>query len=395
MKLTKKLYEYKLNMPSEMLKQIGVSKHDEVDLFVQGNGIIVTKKDVKYDSNTKLLEELKHSKNEIKQDVKSNYNEIIKEINKPYTLKVGKCNTIYLPKSEFDHYNLSGKKYSVLYSYNLGTVNASLILSDKGNFKYRKDNALGLTQLFSNFKIEYGMEIQCTVNSLGNISLIFKSEKKIKDPVPTSLTIHHLVPKKEIDKLEQKDTFNAIIRKRYVITIPSEIFNKYELCRAKFNIDHTFKASKHILNIVFDKKGHFSFQKTNILPIKTLFSSTTLDEGKEVFCTINKRGLTIEYNDINSSKEEKDEAKDSDDVLEQIYLNKIEEFKKRNVTFKFIEDKGLLKETICSRCGIKLTKKDNSMMSGHRICNRCKSKKLNEYFNPIRELAKIRQKRGK
>ena len=77
MKLTKKLYEYKLNMPSEMLKQIGVSKHDEVDLFVQGNGIIVTKKDVKYDSNTKLLEELKHSKNEIKQDVKSNYNEII------------------------------------------------------------------------------------------------------------------------------------------------------------------------------------------------------------------------------------------------------------------------------------------------------------------------------
>ncbi|WP_299995514.1 hypothetical protein [uncultured Clostridium sp.] len=414
MKLTKKLYEYKLNMPADMLKQIGVQKSEEVDIFVRGNGIIVTKKDVEYNSNTKSLEELNSDK------VQNPYKNIVQEIKKPYVLVIKTGKRVCLPKAEFDYHKLSSKKYSVLYSYFNGKVNASLILSDKGNFKYGRDNRLTISSLFPQFIIEEGTEIECTINSLGNISFVFDAKNKDNTKVE-GFTIHHIVSKKESTlqpiKKEQKDTFKAIIRKRYVITIPSELFNKYELCRAKFNFDITYKADRTILNIIFDNKGKFSFQKTNVLPIKSLFNtSTTLDVDKEVFCTVDKRGMTIEYKEINSNKEkekevidesddikeinsnkekEKEVIDESDDIKEKIYLDKIEEFKRKNIIFKFIDKKDLPKEKICFRCGTNLTNKDNSMYQSHRICNKCKTKKLKELFTPIKELAKIREKRNK
>lgn len=392
MKLTKKLYEYKLNMPADMLKQIDVQKSEEVDMFVRGNGIIVTKKDVEYNSNTKSLEELNSDK------VQNPYKNIVQEIKKPYVLVIKTGKRVCLPKAEFDYHKLSSKKYSVLYSYFNGKVNASLILSDKGNFKYGRDNRLSMSSLFPQFIIEEGTEIECTINSLGNISFVFDAKSK-NDTKVEGFTIHHIVSEKESTlqpiKKEQKDTFKAIIRKRYVITIPSELFNKYELCRAKFNFDITYKADRTILNIIFDNKGKFSFQKTNVLPIKSLFNtSTTLDVDKEVFCTVDKRGMTIEYKEINSNKE-KEVIDESDDIKEKIYLDKIEEFKRRNIIFKFIDKKDLPKEKICFRCGSNLTNKDNSMYQSHRICNKCKTKKLKELFTPIKELAKIREKRNK
>lgn len=400
MKLTKKLYDYKLNIPSDMLKQIDVQKFGEVDLFVQGNGIIITKKGVNYDFISKDLKDF--HKIELERHLEENNKKIIDGTDISYNLKVSKDKSLYLPKSKFDGYNLSYKTYSVVYSYDSGVVNATLILSDKGNFKYRKDNVISMNSLFSNFKIDQGIIVKCNFNLSGNIYLEFKAEKK--EEKINEFNFHHLLPKiepkieKDIKNLEQKDTFKVIIRKRYLITIPSELFNKYNLCRAKFNIDHDFKASKHILNLKFDNKGYFSFQKINSLPIKTLFGNNiTLDIGKEVNCILTKDKLVIEYEDVklNNEIDSNQDIEESDIIKEQLYLDKIEDFKRRNISFKFIEKKDLPKEKICFRCGNTLTNKDNSMFQSHRICNKCKTKKLRELFEPIRELSKLREMRKK
>lgn len=390
-KIRKKLYEYKLNVPSDMLKELGIEKHSEVDLELLDNGILITKH-----VNETKLNNIEIVKEEVLEDNYTN----------DYLVETAKTCEIRIPKEIFDNYNLSERNYSIVYSYDEEdmTMVATLILNDGGNFKYRKDNRLSMKQLFSEYEIAPGMDIFISISNNGNLLLKFKAKKKSQNEIK-GLLIHHIVNKeiKETDfmkepSIEQKDTFKAQIRKRYVITIPNELFKKYELSGAKFNYKINTKFDGIEVKLEFNEKGNFSFQKSNILPLKTLFGSvTTLNEGDIVECILNNNSLSIKYTELKNLfiKSEPEKEEKSYDILEQTYLSQIEKFKERNIAFKFIEERDLPKETLCSRCGVKLTKKDNSMMSGHRICNKCKSKKLNELFKPIKELAKIREKRRK
>lgn len=402
-KIKKKLDGYRINLPSDILNELNIPRSGEVDLTRIENGLIITR------SGEEPILTLQEEKSDL---VYSNKEPIIK-------VKVNKKKEIYIPKAMFDKYNLALKKYSVLYSYFRGEVSATLIVSDKGNYKYRKDNCISINQIFPEFNIEQGLEIEVSCSDLGNILLTFKADKKEQEI--KSFTIHHLTPdQKRLKNLEKefvkvaappeircselalKDTFKAQIRKRYVITIPNDLFKKYELSNAKFNYKIDTKLDGVTAILTLDKNGKFSFQKSNILPIKYIFNSIcSPNEGDTVDCTLDNNSLSIRYTEIKiphleTKLEEKDnkEFKESDDILEQVYLDQIENFKSRNISFKFIEESDLPKEKFCSRCGTKLTKKDNSMMSGHRVCNSCKSKKLKELFKPIKELAKIRQKRG-
>lgn len=390
-KVIKKLYDYRISIPTEMLKSLNINKGDEIELTKVDNGILLTKK-----NSSNFLEPIDKIKEKLP----------IKEVRSFSTVKLNKRKEIYLPKELFDKYQLSGKSFSTSRFQSLSSeITCLLLLNPDGEYKFRKDNAISLKYLFPDLKLEQGQEVKVSIVN-NSINLVIK---RAVEPVSFTTTTYSNSKEPHIISLnKQKEHFKIRIGKAGVITIPSVVFNKYELSRAKFSYVVTGNFYSGLkLELDVNKDGTKSFRKINVFSLNEIMSPHKPVEGKTIDLDINEGNLVFSFSpDSCIFNLESEKAKDSkkcsknkqdknnDELIEKIYKDKLENIKKSDTTIDFITNEDLPKnEKDCYKCGAKLTSKDNSMMMGHRICNKCKMKELRELFSPIKKLAEIRERR--
>lgn len=383
-KVIRKLYDYRVSIPTDMLKSLEINKGDKIELTKVDNGILLTKV------------RLNKSNNEEELPIKG----IIKEVKTFSTVKVNKRKEIYLPKEMFNKYQLSGKSFSISKFESLSSeVTCLLILdSNNGRYKFRKDNAISLGYLFPELEVEQGQEVKV---SIINNSINLNIKKKV-EPVSFTTTTYSTTKEPQVISLnEQKEHFKVRIGKSGVITIPSVIFNKYELSKAKFNYVVTGNLYSGLrLELEVNKNGSKSFRKINVFSLNEIMSPHNPVEGQFIDLEVNDNNLVFNFSPeaciFNHCSNNKDSKlrKNNDEIMEKIYKNKLEKVKESDSVVSFINSSDLPKnEKDCYKCGTKLTSNDNSMISGHRVCNKCKMRCLNEIFSPIKKLAEIRERR--
>lgn len=278
-KIVRKIYDNRITLPSDMLKTLGITRGDSIEVIEVDNGILLQKLDSsqevdKQDQKTQLITEVKNNND-----------------NKKYKLTVDKKCDITIPKEIFDKYNLAENFYTTLhtnYPDKDGQVYYWLILSKSGSYRYRKENRVSLRQIFPDVKFEPGQTIYLTEYTSKKLTL--SVTPKIKNDMKSGekeLSQNNNSLEEDSEKITSLESFilnfKARIGKRYVITVPIKIFSKMKQMGLKFDyiINHDGENVKLILSI--NENGKFSFQKSGAMTLKALMEPIQLQVGGDVF----------------------------------------------------------------------------------------------------------------
>lgn len=182
--------------------------------------------------------------------------------------------------------------------------------------------------------------------------------------------------------------------------IGEEIYGEYDIVNKALSL----VFPKNTINIPEEQELTQEIKEEKVNEVK--IEDNTVDEPKEdkIEPIQEKTPITQSFVDKGFIKKPKDEIEDTQDmdemikdesldIKEQYYRQQIEEFKAKDIAFRFIDKTQLPKQKLCFKCGNNLSSTDNSMIKGHRICNKCKHNYLKKLFTPIKELSKIREER--
>lgn len=366
-------YNDKVNVPISLLKQIGVSKGEYVtfEYVEECNFIIIEKSALPPDkalaayqkqlsqTNRKRIKEIPKIP-KLTQD--KEYLEIDQQkgsmcADLVYHMKTSKRNELTIPATIFNRLELSEKNYIVIAKQIDDTYNIRVTPNETGKHKFRKSNVLSMNELgkICSFKSEPGTKVTVTYRSaFKNIDITFKYED-IEDLTKSktySLSDHIKEKSKPIPTYyETTDIQTTPEDKARLADIQNEMLDT-----AKANKNKKSKESK----LIDVKRGK---------PI-------TVMPGPHI------RNITdAEIKEQNLSR------------LQQIYKSMQKDAKQSKASIKFIDKEDLPKnQTNCYYCNIELTDKDDSMVGNKRICNQCKHVELERFFQPLRQMMKVKQR---
>lgn len=240
---------------------------------------------------------------------------------------------------------------------------------------------------------------------------LYKKDIEIKDISPELLNLF----------ARTKDTRVGKINKRNVVSIPKDIFNKLDLSN-KVYTPVCNKDSKHLYvslvyvtdtNSIKENIIYRHYRNENQLtiteatkeyleksiPIGTLYQLMYNEETKDLMFVFDNEAIKnpdyIPIVELTSKQKLVNKKEDIISVKEKQLQHEIEKRIARGDSIKFISEENLPKnETKCCICKKELTKQDKSMYKNHRVCNQCNRNNLKKFFNPIIELAKLKEKKG-
>ena len=401
-KIIKRLYDYKLNIPSSLLKKIGIFQNNYVEIKEVEGGILICKTDETEITQPTVKAPVINSTNNLKEN----------------TIKVVQRNVINIPKSIYDKYELREKLFFTKYYLDEVTGNTVGIieLNDRGPYTFRKDNRLCISYIFPELELFPGVSF--TIEKEEN-KIILKFDRKLKE-----LVTEPLIEKEEIEEIkeinsqeevEEKEelndyyTYKCKINKRGVITIPIEAFKSCNLANKKYS--HKVQEDEKCLVINFNENGNLVFPKNSAFNLKSLAKPIVVEEGNFVKIKVNQDELFIYFDENDIEVVEKEETikekpisipkeikevkqpklKSNNFKMENLYRRALEEFKRNRSEIRFITKEDLPDEEFCYKCNKELTEKDDSMLGEHRICKACKRTELKKWFKPLYELAKLKK----
>lgn len=396
MEEVRKLYDYKLNIPSSMLAKIGVKRSESLKIIEVENGILLQK--VIPESFCK--ESIQEKQNNLKPKIFEQTE---------FCLKVVKRDLVSIPMVLFKKYELAKKRYNIEWKFsNDGKQTIAKIILDKnGKYSFRLDNiwSVGIPFKKNNlYKVVEGEEILLRDNGFG-IEIVFN--------IPTTQKVINqyskIVYKEKEENIvidlnkEEYKKYYTNIHKRLTLTLPSDLIKNYNILNKNYSVvDRILEYNNESIILKFEDQGVYTFPKNPTLNLKSLVNPIKIYEGQKLELLINEDYLIINF--LNNSKNEQitvdfkiDNIKDKEKkrikkISSDLYQKQIDTFIKKGAQIKLINKEDLLEdEYICSKCGKELTDKDLSMINSHRVCNSCKSSELKTWFNPIKELAKLRR----
>lgn len=384
MEVTKKLNEYRVVLPADMLKELEIQKGDYINLKLTDEGILFSK-------STEAGEQVIKPKVE-QPKVHVNNNVILDE----YNLKVVKRTIVNLPKILFDMYNLAFENFSTNIEEKDNKTILTLRKDKDGINQYRKINNISLNFIFPEFKFDEGTNLILKHKEDGTLILIFnmlerKGQVIYKKPVEK---INKEVSKPIIVEQTPSDNYTVKVQKGGVITIPMKPFKEYNFSKRQYDPDLKINLDGRQLVINFKEDGKLTFPKLNALSIIKLSDPIKIVPGEELDLKITKNQIIIYFKDVEIKEETVKLHTKNESIMKPInqdlYNKKLEELKRSKSYLRIIQPGELSDEPNCSICGKKLTDKDNSMVNSHRVCNVCKRIELKKWFKPLYELAKLR-----
>ena len=292
-KIYRKINDNRVSIPVELWESLNIRKGDTVEVIEVDNGILIQKV-----LDPTVVNEVRESFT--KEDPED----------KKYMLRLGKTKNVYIPKPIYDKFELAGKRFTTSYTKELdenGEAEYCLIVSENGNFTYRKENAVSLPFLFPNTEFEEGqiiylyeyneneLKFKIDYPKLKETKKIYTNMDDLRNMMLDNNHNRFKEEKEEENKIAPEGpilNFKVRIGSGYVIYIPNKIFLKIKEIGTNFEYILNKSNDNGVrLLMSFTKYGTNSTQKSGALSLKSLMSPLELIPGEE---------LSGEYDTVNN-----------------------------------------------------------------------------------------------